>query len=150
MLPSLLSDLLATDLSLDGGIRTAVAEFMPILDAAPPPFFPEYTDHGTKHIHGVLQRAVSLMSDESASKLTAEDAAVLVLAVLLHDLGMHIRKDGLIALLAAEPNSLDAATPFFRDKPWDYLWEEFAAEARRFSGQQNYSLFGDPEPVEPP
>jgi hypothetical protein len=38
----------------------------------------------------------------------------------------------------------------FGDRTWSSLWEDFRAEALRFSTEQNIGLFGEQEPVPPP
>ncbi|WP_461317832.1 HD domain-containing protein [Bradyrhizobium embrapense] len=54
-------------------------------------FFPEYTDHGISHIELTLQTALDLANAPSRGLLTPVDAAVLTLAVSLHDFGMHLK-----------------------------------------------------------
>src|SRR5688572_22994910 len=93
-LPPLLEGLLASDTTLDGATKTALARFSPILAKGGMPFFPEYANHGIDHFDSVLCSAISLVSDDARSILTPEDAAVLVVAALLHDLGMHIQQAG--------------------------------------------------------
>ncbi len=62
-------------------------------------FFPEYTDHGPKHIASVLAAAEALIREEAWPHLTGEDAAVLIVATVLHDSAMHLTADGLLDLL---------------------------------------------------
>src|SRR2546423_1678075 len=62
-------------------------------------FFPEYTDHGPKHVNSVLTACATLISDESCKLLMPDDAAVLVIGVLLHDAAMHLEADGFLTLL---------------------------------------------------
>lgn len=112
------------------------------------PFFPEYTDHGPKHIEDVMTTAEGLIRDESWECLTPEDTAVLILGILLHDCAMHLSEDGFLALLnPAEPRLL---IDDFRDRPWPDLWASFLSEASRFDARKLRSLFGNTEPIHTP
>ena len=53
-------------------------------------FFPEYTDHGIEHVEEVLKAASEIINNESIDLLNSKDITILILAILLHDLGMHI------------------------------------------------------------
>lgn len=59
--------------------------------------FPEFTDHGVTHFQRVLYAADALLTPESRDLLTAQDTAVLTIAVLLHDAAMHLTPDGFLA-----------------------------------------------------
>jgi molecular chaperone HtpG len=110
-----------------------------------PLFFPEYSDHGPDHISEVLATSEFLMG-ASIKLLNERDAAVLVLAVLLHDIGMHLSPDGFLQLAASKsPGDRD-----FEDRPWSELWEEYRREAKRFPSGRRIALFGHADPVEPP
>ncbi len=108
-------------------------------------FFTEYTDHGLGHVNDVLATAETLIRPACANMITHRDAATLVLASVLHDAAMHLTLDGFRALVA--PGRTHAPIPGFDDLPWPRLWEDFFAEARRFSGRQLIQLFGDDRPV---
>lgn len=109
-------------------------------------FFPEYTDHGTKHIQEVMESAEALISKESWPIINSEDVATLLLAILLHDCAMHLSEDGFINLVTKEREYNEA----FGDKPWPDLWQQFMAEAKRFDERKLKSLFDDTEPVRTP
>ena len=99
-IPKRLTDTLTLSSSLYGAVLSSLAELEPWIADNKLPFFPEYTDHGPDHINQVFVTAEALIRDEAWEVLTPEDAAVLVLAILLHDCAMHLRIDGFIALLA--------------------------------------------------
>ena len=61
-------------------------------------FFPEYTDHNVSHFQAVLETAVDLATEKSLEILTDTDLVVLTTSVMLHDLGMHLTKDGFPAV----------------------------------------------------
>jgi len=147
-IPSQLNELLERDHGLAGGVKATLAHFEPWLRRNSMPFFPEYTDHGIEHIEGVLRTAFSLIRDEARELLTPADATVLILSVLLHDVAMHLSKDGFLALVDPhQPRQLIAG---FDDKPWSHLWQDFLGEASRFDARKLIELFGDPEPARRP
>jgi molecular chaperone HtpG len=146
--PNFLDALIREDMRLSAGIGTALAAMDPIIRSSRLPFFPEYTDHGPQHNEEVLQAAVDLIHDDGRSLLTPQDAAILVLAVLLHDCGMHLTEDGFVSLI--QPGCRWTGVPAFADRPWAELWEEFIADARKFDDRKLTVLFGDPEPIRRP
>jgi hypothetical protein len=111
-------------------------------------FFPEYTDHGISHLELTLQTALDLATETAQGLLTANDAAVLAVAVALHDFGMYLTRDGFESLISKE--SVWRGVPQFDDKAWDELWAEFYAEATRFDDRKLRALFGESyRPVRP-
>ena len=146
-LPEQLKQKLAKDAALSGAVDSSLAEFEPWIKSSGLPFFPEYTDHGPEHIENVLQTAYALMSNESREIITPSDAAVLVLAILLHDVAMHLSEDSFFYLIRHDQNH--PVIDGFDDKPWCLLWEDFMSEAKRFDGRKLISLFGDTNPVHP-
>jgi hypothetical protein len=114
------------------------------------PFFPAYTDHGEQHVTAVLETVVRLIPEPVLTNniLKAQDAAVISCAAMLHDLAMHMREPGFIALV-------DSATSFrpcawfsdsrpgrIADVDWPRLWESFQLEARHFGPAQLHRIFG--------
>jgi molecular chaperone HtpG len=114
------------------------------------PFFPAYTDHGTSHVGLVLEATERLVPAEAWQKelLTADDGAVLVAAVFLHDLGMHLSEAGFLALVAE--GTAHRPLPWFDkrqpgrepDVPWPQLWQDFRRQARRLSRSQLDRILG--------
>src|SRR5687768_9864794 len=90
--PPLLAAKIAEQPNLNALVQQAIADFSPWFDISGLPFFPDYTDHGPNHISGVLSTAEALIADDSWSVVSAADAAVLVLATLLHDAALHYRE----------------------------------------------------------
>ena len=109
-------------------------------------FFPEYTDHGLKHIQQVTETAEALISADSWPILTPDDAAVLIMSIVLHDCAMHLSEDGFITLVTGEHTINEA----LGDKPWPELWNDFVGEALRFDDRKLKTLFDDTEPVRVP
>jgi molecular chaperone HtpG len=147
-IPTRLAYILERDQSLDGGVRLSISQFEPWIAHSNLPFFPEYTKHDVEHIEAVLRTAVGLIRDEAWETITPSDAAVLILAILLHDCAMHLSEDGFISLLG--PVRRDCSVPEMADKPWHILWEDFCLEASRFDGRKLLQLFGDTQPVRRP
>lgn len=105
-----------------------------------PEFFPDYTIHGIDHINEVLEHANRLIVKKTLSKLTSRDVAFLISAIVLHDLGMFLRIDGVRKLVRGErcrdciPNTTDA--------PWDETWIEFVDRTKRYPEEKMCYLFG--------
>jgi hypothetical protein len=147
-LPKRLKEKLAQSPGLHGAVLVGLDELEPWIADNKLPFFPEYTDHGPDHINEVFVTAEALIRDEAWPHVTAEDVAVLVLGILLHDCAMHLSEEGFVALLkkkewAAPISPIDTTT-------WPDLWDDFLREASRFDGKKLKRLFGDTEPAKPP
>jgi hypothetical protein len=119
------------------------------LAASPEPFFfPEYTDHSTRHIEDVLGAALDLIHRDSANTVSDNDYCVLALATILHDIGLHLRAEGFLALLQSDPGR---RVRFDHTQPgWAQLWEDFLSEAARFDERRLVELFNSVDPVRRP
>lgn len=110
------------------------------------PFFPDYTDHGIAHIQSILSSIEQLISDAvwEAEALSGRDALVICLAVVLHDIGMHIQEPGFLELVAPECpfGPLPWTSRDEANSPWHTLWDEYKKEARHFSSTQLERLLG--------
>lgn len=146
VLPSQLNELLEQNDRLNGSIHSVLALVVPWFADNKLVFFPEYTDHGPKHISEVLSTAEALVSAHAWGILSPEDVATLVLAIILHDSAMHLSEDGFITLITQDRVCGDS----FKDRPWRELWREFLGEARRFDARKLNALFGDTDPVQEP
>jgi len=95
-------------------------------------------------LRGSLQCEL-LISDEAWNVFTREDAAVIVLAAIAHDLGMLIDIEGFRYLL---DNNLENKSPLGpNNPPWQELWREFQLEARRFDGTKLVNIVGSEDPI---
>ena len=116
------------------------------------PFFPDYTDHGEKHIEGVLDTVCRLIPLDVWDNhlLSAEDATVIVCSTLLHDLAMHVREEGFYALVHGETNNTPMV--WFResrgtregDRPWSEIWSAYERETWKFGDRQLIGILGPP------
>ena len=127
---------------LDGIIKTTLASFGEILKENKLYFFYEYTNHGIKHIEDVLASSDNLITDETfLNILGTDDIASYILSVILHDIGMHIDLEGFNCLLNGEYD--DVRIKELDSLKWSDLWLDFINEARKFSGKQLKSIFGN-------
>lgn len=144
-LPTYFRSLLEKKEALFNCVSKSFRDFGPWLEHSGMPFFPGFTDHSPRHINDVLTTASSLISDEARHVLSAEDACILTLAILLHDCGMHVTQDGFRCLIA---DNSQPVCPSFDKASWQVLWQDFLGEASRFSQQKLESVFGDATPMD--
>lgn len=145
-IPQRISALLAKNHSLNSYVLRAVALIGPWAKDNKMVFFPEYTDHSLTHLNEVIATADSLISDESWEVLTPEDAAVLIVSVLMHDCALHLTEDGFFSLL--DGTYVSPETKYISPEiKWSDLWVNFLAEAKRFDQRKLKALFGDSEPI---
>jgi molecular chaperone HtpG len=143
-LPALFERILSRNPSLASQVRLSLDIFEPWLEQSGMPFFPGFTDHSPRHINDVLDTAASLISDASRKLLNPEDIAVLSLAILLHDCGMHLTQDGFRALICSSNDRIKI--PQLDPQSWPALWRNFVGEVNRFGEEKLLSIFGSPEP----
>lgn len=150
-LPNRLKTLLEKQDSLNAAVFGTLATVSPLVASSSLPFFPDYTEHGIDHLRSVLRTADALIPDSCRQELTAADAATLILAVLLHDLGMHLTESGFLALIAPKSAAgVNPLVPQLDTLGWPELWEDFIASAKRFDGKSLNRLFGDTDPIRRP
>jgi molecular chaperone HtpG len=147
-IPEALANKLKANSAFYGAILQSLSEFEPWFANSGTPFFPEYTDHGPRHIAEAISTGSSLIRDEAWPVLTPTDAGTLILAILLHDSAMHLSEDGFLSLIG--PNPVHRELEGWVETPWPDLWLEFLSEASRFDSRKLTALFGDTEPVTDP
>jgi len=140
-IPKRLESLLAQDPALDGAVKASVATLEVWISGKQLTFFPEYTDHGIKHLEAVLATEVALIREAAWEILTPQDAGVLLLSTVLHDCAMHLTDAGWVSLL--QDPWANRTLPNRNERSWTDLWEDFLAETSRFDGRTLKSLFGD-------
>lgn len=143
-IPPRLSALLHKDDNLAAVVLHAISVVRPWFEDNKLVFFPEYTDHGPKHIQEVFETAEALITESAWQILNPKDVAVLILGIILHDCAMHLSEDGFVSLVGDDSRSLNEG---FGDQPWPRLWHDFMVEARRFDDRKLKALFDDVEPV---
>lgn len=131
------------------GLATTVAEtinvYRQILEENKLYFFEEYTDHGIKHINSVLEFSAKLIRKSTFDVLenSPKSAAWYILAVILHDLGMHLTNEGFYQLLNGQNDEIRIAE--FDKKTWKELWEDFLNNASRYNAKEKENIFGNPD-----
>src|SRR5580693_3074508 len=121
-LPQRFEQKLKTDPPLYTATLSSPEKFRGHLTTSQTPFFPEYTDHGVQHISEVLKTAAEIIHPNAYKLLKPRDVAAAVIAILIHDIGLHLTPDGFRALLK---NGLPSGRNPFSDSPWTKLWAEF-------------------------
>lgn len=142
VLPKKFENILKRNQELYADVLGTVKEFAEVLKKNELYFFEEYTDHGIGHIENVLECACRIIDDKAMDELMPEDVAVLVLAVVLHDIGMHVGFSGFKRMLDGEYDGMRMKE--LDKKSWKELWEEFLVDCKYFSGYQREMIWGDP------
>ncbi|HRF99821.1 MAG TPA: ATP-binding protein [Bacteroidia bacterium] len=142
ILPEQFENLLKKDQRLSGVVYSTLSDFGEILKENKLYFFEEYTEHGISHIQSVLRGSERLIKKETIESIfQVQDVAYYILAVLLHDIGMHLNYDGFLSLLNGDNDDINVKE--LDELKWIDLWQEYLAEAKRFNGKQLYAIFGD-------
>ncbi len=139
-IPKRFDDILKKNYSLYGVVMKTCADYSEIIKNSEFEFFPEYTDHRIDHLNHVLNTCDFIITDESFEFMTAEDITVLVLAVLLHDIGMHITHEGILSL--TKGTLKHRKVPNMDRLDWDELWNTYLNEIKRFSDKNIRNIFG--------
>lgn len=126
-IPPFLEAAYRSDDKLTSFVSTSIGKIVGHISSNRMVFFPEYTDHSVRHLELTLQTAFDLATNPSRGLLTANDAALLTVAVGLHDSGMYLSRDGFESLVAR--GSAWIGVPYFDQKSWSVLWDEFYAES---------------------
>lgn len=146
-LPQRFEELISRDQQLYSVVLKALSIVEPWVADNKTVFFYEYTDHSLKHLSEVLLSAEGLISDASWQHLTADDGALIVLSVLLHDCALHLTEDGFFSLIRG--NYAPESSRYVGQEPkWPALWDQFFLEAKRFDQHKLVALFGNSEPVQ--
>ena len=111
-------------------------------------FFPEYTLHGWTHIQAVLYHADRLIPDVSMKELSGRDVAMLIAAVILHDMGMFLNKAGVRKLLTGSRSITKTAKLDKYD--WKSEWDRYIREIRRYPEEKLLYHFGISCAIEEP
>ncbi|MBU6956843.1 ATP-binding protein [Pseudomonas sp. CVAP len=146
-LPPRIKELINRDHALNAVVLKALTIVEPWTLDNRTVFFHEYTDHSLKHLTEVLLTAEGLISDASWPHLTAEDGAVIILSVLLHDCALHISEDGFFSLIGGHYQPTPSRY-IKGETSWPTLWDQFLTEARRFDQRKLLALFGSSDPVQ--
>lgn len=109
-------------------------------------YFPEYTLHDSTHLNNVLKISSDLIPEKAFKKLSDKSIEYLVAAILLHDLGMFISRDGLNRLIweeRAHKCSSDICA-----ETWKALWQIYYSKSKKYNDKKLIEIFGDNHPVD--
>lgn len=140
-IPAKFEEILRTNQTIYSIVLDVISSFEPIFDDNKLFFFEEYTDHGIKHIESVLEAAEFIITNESFKNITANEIAVLIYSIILHDLGMHIELSTFNSMLNGSYDH--CKIDIIDEKTWKQLWENYLSEVKRFSSIQKKDIFGD-------
>jgi signal transduction histidine kinase len=146
VIPERLEKIVAKKRRLRGLLDITLDSYSLWLPTSRFPFFPDYTDHRISHINQVLATAVDLIRAESWKFINEEDAFVLCLGVLLHDVAMHMELDGFRNLILGKTPHR-TITEFDETSTWPELWKRYVEGVKRFSPQDWENVTGSPSPV---
>jgi hypothetical protein len=144
-IPTKFDDILRNDQVMVSLVYGAVTSFESILKYNKLFFFEEYTEHGIEHVEMVLKAAEFLIPDESFQFINSKEVAILILAVVLHDIGMNIEFSTFKAMINGEYD--DARVDILDKNTWYELWQDYLTEARHFSSKQKNDIFGNPDEI---
>ena len=140
--PEKLETILQKDKKLYALFMGFVAPFSDILEDNRHYFFPEYTDHGIKHIEDTLQYAENLIADETFSHLTTLEVGIMLLSVVLHDIGMHTNAEMFRNMIEGKYDNLVDLLP--DGKTWKELWNAFLYDSQYWGEEKKKNVFGNP------
>lgn len=141
-IPKRFEKILKTNQRLHGAVKTTTSKVADWLYVNKLAFFPEYTDHGTRHVQDVLNTADSIIRPEALDVLTAEDIYVLVLSILLHDCAMHISKNGLREIIENQVYSSSLFAYPIEDT-FSKKWANFEVEVSKYTDNDWLKFFSD-------
>lgn len=148
IIPERLEQKLSDNKEMLSIVWETITEFKPIIEANKLEFFPDYTDHGVLHINKVLKIVDMLIPGDFFEKLTGNDIGAIILAAVLHDLGMHISYDGFNELVygAYSSNRIEDLD----NSSWSNSWEDYLSESKIWSGKKIESVINDSKPPRVP
>lgn len=139
-IPKEFSKILSQDNLCEIAVKQTIENVTPILEDNKMEFFPEYTNHGERHVSSVLLIATKIIEDKTYDLLKPSDIEVLINSILLHDIGMHISYAGFIGLIREDGFS---RKNIYNDQPWSVLWDNYFKEAVKWNQEKREEVFGE-------
>lgn len=147
-IPKRLNDHLLKDDHWYGCVTSAKSKIEYFLSESPL-FFPDYTGHGIEHINQVLIAADKLIrddafhtdvdKDEASGILEPMDLAYLICAIMIHDMGMFLKKDGAEKVINS---ACGRPIPRIGDDSWKNLWQDYFDSTHRSTQSAMRRQFG--------
>lgn len=113
--PPLFSKKLSRNLEIRSAVDATLVDFDSWFQDSKLPFFPDYTDHGVIHVSEVLETAANLIRPSAQALFSAEDAAILILAALLHDAALHLSEAAFRELIIGDSSKKQGQRDRLRD-----------------------------------
>jgi len=126
----------------DSFVYGLIRNVEPILSKIP--YFPEYTIHDEDHICAVLKLADKLIPSRILKKLKGKPLEILIGAIILHDLGMFIERDGLERLIFGKHKN--RCEKYLDKLTWNKAWKDFYNKVQRYTNRQLEDIFGNNVP----
>ncbi|MCH5251057.1 MAG: ATP-binding protein [Lachnospiraceae bacterium] len=145
-IPEEFSKILSKNSLCDIAVKQTIENVAPILEDNKMEFFPEYTNHGERHISSVLSIASKIIESKTYASLTAMDIEVLINAILLHDISMHLSYAGFVKLIQDDNFSRKNV---YNDQSWSILWDHYFKEAVKWNQEKREEIFGEYVEIKP-
>ena len=147
IIPNRLQGRLSLDSTWQPVVTTLKEKVQKIIRESPC-FFPDYTDHGIDHVNEVLILANRLIPEDTyAAKetdteflLDPRSVGFLVCAILIHDLGMFLKTDGMEQLVYGDSGS--HLVEGLDEEDWRTSWSKYVVKTRRLKDNEMDHLFG--------
>ena len=144
-----ISDNNISDNNIADNLKSDISKFADLLSGDKLEFFIEYTDHSIEHINKVLNNIENLMTKDTLEKLNYLDVTVIIVAVVLHDIGMKATVELFQNLLNGSYDYGQPGMPndknIYNDKPWKELWEDYVKESQFWNAKKKINVIGDSE-----
>lgn len=139
-IPERFLDILKRNISCETSVNKTIMNVRPIFEDNKLVFFPEYTNHGERHINSVLLIASKIIDNSTYNLLNPFDIEVLINSIIFHDLGMHISYAGFIYIIE---NGEFSENNIYGDSNWSILWGEYIKEAKKWNPEKIKDIFGN-------
>lgn len=139
-IPKEFNEILSKNSLCEIAVKQTIIKMFPILEDNKTEFFPEYTNHGERHISSVLSIATKIIEDNTYNLLEPVDIEVLINSILLHDVGMHISYAGFLWLLQEDSFRRKS---IYNDQPWSVLWDNYFRESMKWNQEKREEIFGE-------
>lgn len=140
VIPIRFKEILENKQDLHSIVMEMIRKFSPLIRENKLELFPEYTNHGFKHINKVLEITDKIIEENTIIKLKEKDIGVMVMSVFMHDIAMHLTYEVFMELVKGKFK--DRVDRSIDNRTWEKLWEEYLSEAKRWSGKTKKSIFG--------
>ena len=147
IIPNRLQGRLSLDSTWQPVVTTLKEKVQKIIRESPC-FFPDYTDHGIDHVNEVLILANRLIPEDTYACMVTDteylldprSVGFLVCAILVHDLGMFLKTDGMEQLVYGDYSS--HLVKGLDKEDWRTSWSKYVVKTKRLKDNEMDHLFG--------